>query len=66
MGDKEAALKIIDEEVLGKTFEPALLYHAAEIYKANGATEKVQELKGELIGAIYELGPSMEKQIQNL
>lgn len=66
MGKKDAAMKIIDDEVFGKTFEPALLYHAAEIYKANGATEKVKELKGELLGAIYELGPTMEKNIQNL
>jgi tetratricopeptide (TPR) repeat protein len=66
MGNKKEAMKIIDTAVIGKTFEPALLYHAAEIYKANGATEKVKEIKGELLGAIYELGPTMEKNIQNL
>jgi len=63
---KEMAMKIVNDQVLGKTFEPALLYHAAEIYKANGDNEKVKELKGELIGAIYELGPTMEKQIHDL
>ncbi len=65
-GEKEKAAEIIKAEVDGKTFEPALLYQAAEVYKANGDLEKVKELKGELIGAIYELGPSMKKQIQNL
>ena len=28
--------------------------------------EKVNELKGELIGALYELGPNMEKQVHDL
>lgn len=65
-GEKEKAAEIIKAEVDGKTFEPALLYQAAEVYKANGDLEKVKELKGELMGAIYELGPSMKKQIQNL
>ena len=65
-GEKEKAAEIIKDEVDGKTFEPALLYQAAEVYKANGDLEKVKELKGELMGAIYELGPSMKKQIQDL
>lgn len=66
MGDKIKAEEIIKEHVEGKTFEPALLYHVAEVYKANGDLEKVKGLKEELIGASYELGPNMEKQIQNL
>jgi tetratricopeptide (TPR) repeat protein len=65
-GDKEKAAQLIKEHVDGKTFEPALLYQAAEVYKANGNMAKVKELKRELIGAIYELGPSMEKQIKDL
>ncbi|WP_291962124.1 tetratricopeptide repeat protein [Maribacter sp.] len=65
-GDKEQAMKIMDTYVYGKTFEPALLYQAAEVYKANGKEVRVKEIKGELIGAIYELGPGMEKQIHDL
>lgn len=65
-GDNEKAEEIISKHVDGKTFEPALLYQAAEIYKANGNLEKVEALKGELIGAIYELGPNMKKPIQDL
>jgi len=65
-GDEKKALELIDDHVYGKTFEPALLFHAAEVYKANGRTEKVKELKVELIGALYELGPHMEKQIHDL
>jgi len=65
-GNKEKAKELIDTYVLNKTFEPALLYHVAKVYKAHGELEKVKELKGELIRALYELGPNMEKQIQEL
>ena len=65
-GDKEKAMNVMDTYVYGKTFEPALLFQAAEVYKANGKNERVKELKEELIGAIYELGPSMEKQVHDL
>ncbi len=65
-GDTKKALEIMDTHVYGKTFEPALLFQAAEVYKANGQKEKVKELKAELIGALYELGPSMEKQVHDL
>lgn len=65
-GDKEKAMNIMDTYVYGKTFEPALLFQAAEVYKANNKNDRVKELKEELIGAIYELGPSMEKQVHDL
>ena len=65
-GDRVKAEEIVKEHVDGKTFEPTLLYQAAEVYKANGNLEKVAALKGELIGAVYELGPNMKKQIQDL
>src|SRR5690606_32651667 len=56
-GDKEGALKIIEEYVEGKTSEPKALFHSALIYKANGMKEKVETLKEELMRAFYELGP---------
>jgi tetratricopeptide (TPR) repeat protein len=65
-GKKQKAKELIDTYVLNKTFEPALLYHVAKVYKANGELDKVKELKGELMGSLYELGPNMEKQIQDL
>lgn len=66
MGDTDKALQIVEEHIQGKTFEPAILYHAAEIYKAAGKTKQVAELKSELSGAVYELGPSMEDKIARL
>ena len=65
-GELNKAVEVIDNHVYGKTFEPALLFQAAEVYKANGEEEKVAALKGELIGALYELGPNMEKQVHDL
>ncbi|MBO0322360.1 hypothetical protein J0X14_08635 [Muricauda sp. CAU 1633] len=65
-GEKEKALEIVETHIAGKTFEPGILSKAAEIYKANGDHGKVKELKQELVGAIYELGPVMESQILSL
>lgn len=66
VGDKEAALKTIEEYVEGKTSEPNALFHSALIYKANGMKEKVASLKEELMGASYELGPVIAKEIESL
>ncbi|WP_299334623.1 cell surface protein [uncultured Psychroserpens sp.] len=65
-GNLDAALQITEEHIIEKTFEPAILYHVAEIYKAAGETEKIKPLKDELLASIYELGPTMEVEINNL
>lgn len=65
-GETEKARDIVELHVAGKTFEPNILYRSAEIYKATGEKDKVMLLKEELMGAIYELGPSMEDKIVHL
>ncbi len=65
-GEKEKAKEIMDAHVYGKTFEPVLCYQAAEVYRANGERDKVTKLKGDLVDAVYELGPGMEKAINAL
>lgn len=65
-GEKEKALELVENFIWDKTFEPAILTQAAEIYKENGNLDKVKELKQELTGAIYELGPLKEDQILSL
>lgn len=65
-GNISEAKQIVNENVLGKTFEPEALLQAAIILKEEGNTGKVLELKQELLGAIYELGPNTEKEIKNL
>ena len=65
-GNIDKALEITQNKVVGKTFEPEALLHAAQILKAHNETKKVKELKKELLGAIYELGPSSEQEIKNL
>ncbi|MFP4846486.1 tetratricopeptide repeat protein [Winogradskyella sp. PE311] len=66
LGDIDKANTIIEAYVDGKTSEPEVLYHIAEIYKAVGKIEKVQPLKDELIASLYELGPMMEIKIKQL
>ena len=65
-GQEKEALEIVEEYVVGKTSEPEVQYHLAEIYKANGESEKVKELKEELLTASYELGPVMTSKINKL
>lgn len=65
-GEKEKALNLVETNIIGKTSEPDALYHAAEILKENGNTDELSPLKDELLGAIYELGPTMESKINTL
>jgi tetratricopeptide (TPR) repeat protein len=65
-GQKDAALKTIENYVEGQTSEPKALFHAALVYKANGMTDKVALLKEELLDASYELGPVTAKEIIKL
>lgn len=66
LGEKQKALNIVKNHIEGKTFEPAVLLRSAEIYKATGSADRVKQLKDELLGATYELGPTTEKEIARL
>ncbi|MBG49600.1 MAG: hypothetical protein CML05_15040 [Pseudozobellia sp.] len=65
-GDFKQALDIIEREIEGKTFDPEILFYAAEIYKATGQYQKVGKIKRQLKNAIFELGPLYEQSIANL
>ena len=65
-GDAKKALDIMNEKVVGKSYEPHVQYHLAMIYKANNQLDKVPSLKKELEGSIYELGPEFEAKIKQL
>lgn len=66
MGKVEKALAVVESQIIGKTFEPGILLNVAKIYKANSELAKVAALKGELLGAVYELGPSSKDEIEQL
>ncbi|TMM31076.1 cell surface protein [Polaribacter aestuariivivens] len=65
-GEKEKALKISENHVINKTFEPEAMLHTAYILKANGRVEEASEIKKELLGAVYELGPLVEKELKSI
>jgi hypothetical protein len=65
-GNTQEALSIVDKHLINKTFEPHILYHIAEIYKAVGNYEAVKPLKKELLGSLYELGPTMYSKVNQL
>lgn len=66
MGNSKEALRVIEDRVVGKTFEPMALYYSALIYKVNGLNSKVAELKKKLKTASFELGPVMMRQVDRL
>lgn len=66
LGDNKKALEIAEKYVVGKSFEPKLIYHLATIYKANNKEAKIVPIKEELLNSIYELGPNLEQKISNL
>ena len=66
MGENKLALELVENHIANKTFEPAILYKAAEIYKANGQLDKVKHIKKELISAVYELEPKSKYEIERL
>ena len=65
-GEYKTALKMAEMYVVGKTYEPEVLFHLATIYKANNLDEKAAELQKELLESTYELGPLMEQEIKQL
>ncbi|APG64064.1 cell surface protein [Tenacibaculum todarodis] len=65
-GAYKKALEVSENHVLNKTFEPEAQYHLAEIYKANGLSEKALEIKMDLLESAYELGPLTTEQIQKI
>ncbi|WP_255573043.1 tetratricopeptide repeat protein [Hanstruepera marina] len=65
-GDVKKALSIMENFVVGYTFEPPVMYHLAIIYKANGLDSKALDVKKELETCIYELGPVMEREIKRI
>ncbi len=66
VGEKAKALAIAQKHVVGKTFEPKVQYHLAMIYKSNNEVQKVETIKEELLGSLYELGPNLESKVNQL
>ncbi|SFR31309.1 Anaphase-promoting complex, cyclosome, subunit 3 [Robiginitalea myxolifaciens] len=65
-GQKQQALVLVRDNILGKTHEPGILLTAAEILNATGNHKEALVLKEELEGAVYELGPASERKIRSL
>ena len=66
LGDIQKALEIEQQYVEGKSFEPKLNYHLATIYKANNQLNKVIPIKEELLKSAFELGPNLERKVNEL
>ena len=65
-GESKKAFQIVKEHIEGKTFEPSIMYHVAEIYKANDLGKLAMNIKKELLESTFELGPVKSKKIEQL
>jgi tetratricopeptide (TPR) repeat protein len=66
LGDTKKAFEIVQRHVADKSFEPELSYHVATIYKANNLKDKIKPIKEDLKSSIFELGPNMADEIEDL
>jgi tetratricopeptide (TPR) repeat protein len=66
VGENKKALEIAQKYVDERSFEPKVQYHLAMIYKSNNLTQKVKPIKEELQSSLYELGPNLEKKVNQL
>lgn len=65
-GQDQDALSTINDHVDGYTSEPVALYHSALVYKHFGMNKKVSQLREELLGAEFEMGPLQAEKVKNL
>ena len=62
----EKALAILESEVIGKSFEPQLIFESGVLLHKNGQSSIAQNLLSEAAEASYELGPLVEKELKEL
>ena len=60
------AKRILENEVLGKTFEPGNIYESGKILMNIGEKQKGRLLLQEVSDAAFELGPIVQKDIEQL
>ncbi len=65
-GNIKEAVKVVDNHVVGHTFEPMALYHSAEIYKAAGMADKANAIKKDIAESAYELGPVIAEKVNKI
>lgn len=67
IGEIDLAYEVVKNKVQNRSFEPSLLLIEAQILKAKGTElQRLKELKIELEGAYYELGPLAKLEIEAL
>jgi tetratricopeptide (TPR) repeat protein len=65
-GSIDKAFSILNDKVIGQTFEPIPLYCAAVVIKEKGEFAMVEKIKKDLIESAFEVGPLMEHKIKEL
>lgn len=66
LGDFNKAFEIANAYTINKSHEPTILFHNELILKANNKLTSENSNKGELLESIYELGPNLERQIEEI
>jgi hypothetical protein len=57
---------LTENKVWGKSEEPVLLLHSAQILKAAGKLSSAAKIKEELLEASFELGPKSKREVMSL
>lgn len=65
-GDLDKAVALTENKVWGKSKEPVLLLHSAQILKAAGKLSSAAKIKEELLEASFELGPKSKREVMSL
>ncbi|MEN7546416.1 hypothetical protein AAG747_00765 [Rapidithrix thailandica] len=60
----DKALAIVENHVVGETFEPSLLYQSALIYQSAGLKHQAEQLFEEALQSSFELGPVVVQNIR--
>lgn len=65
-GEQQEALRIIQDHVEGKSYEPVVLYTLGKIYSSNRMQTKAREFLLQAEEASFELGPIVSNEVQQL
>ena len=65
-GNFNKAVEILDNHVVGFTYEPAIIFKAAKIYKQVGKQNQANELFALCREASFELGPVVMQELKSL
>ena len=66
LGNKEEAIQILEDHVLGQSGEPIIAYHAGMIYESVGNKKLAKKYLRAAKAASFELGPNISQEVKRV